>query len=154
VSLKCLFCPSSVSRVPALITATRTKHEDSGSEILTPITDLKALFPYNKQLQKRLNEWNRHYQDPPQHWLMNFIPRAYLKRGYSLGEELCEYFTQHPDGCQYRIEYEPIGHAYCHVGTVEPRARRKGKDLCRLQVNRRNTILRTDGFASDPQQEI
>jgi hypothetical protein len=116
-----------VSRVPALITATRTKHEDSGSEILTPITDLKALFPYNKQLQKRLNEWNRHYQDPPQHWLMNFIPRAYLKRGYSLGEELCEYFTQHPDGCQYRIEYEPIGHAYCHVGTVEPRARRKSR---------------------------
>jgi len=103
------------------------RHEDSKDEILTPLEDLRALFPYSKKLQRDLVEWNRHYQNPPQHWVVNFIPRAYLKRGYKLGEELCEYFMQHPDGCQYRVEYEPIGHAYCHVGTVIPRNRRKSK---------------------------
>lgn len=61
--------------------------------------------------------------NPPQHWVVNFIPRAYLKRGYSLAEDICEYFTQHPDGCSYRVEYEPIDHTWVHVGTITPTPR-------------------------------
>ena len=77
----------------------RRRHDGSSHEILSPVVDLKTLFPYNKQMQKSMVEWNRHFVNPPQHWVVNFIPRAYLKRGYSLAEDMCEYFTQHPDGC-------------------------------------------------------
>ncbi|KAI5812645.1 hypothetical protein BZA77DRAFT_137271 [Pyronema omphalodes] len=103
------------------------KHDNTDEEILTPINDLKRLFPHSKQLQKTLNEWNRHYQNPPQHWIVNFIPRAYLKRGYTLSEDVFEYFKEHEDGCEYRIEYEPIGHHFSHVGTTVPTSMRSGR---------------------------
>ncbi|CCX07904.1 Similar to hypothetical protein [Tuber melanosporum Mel28]; acc. no. XP_002839961 [Pyronema omphalodes CBS 100304] len=104
------------------------KHVDTGAEILTPIDDLKQLFPYSKNLRRTLHEWNWYYQNPPQHWVINFIPRAYLKRGYTLSQDVFEYFNGHADGCEYRIEYEPIGHHFCHVGTtVSKPSRRSGK---------------------------
>ncbi|KAI5777358.1 hypothetical protein EDC01DRAFT_406271 [Geopyxis carbonaria] len=105
-----------------------TKHGDS-DELLTPIEKLKTLFPYSKTLPQALVEWNRHYQNPPPHWVVNFIPRAYLRRGYFLAEEICEYFMQHPDGCAYSIEYEPIGHPWCLVGTVVPKPRKVGRKV-------------------------
>jgi hypothetical protein len=101
----------------------------STSETLMPVVDLKTLFPHSKPLQKALTEWNAHFQNPPPHWVLNFIPRAYLRRGYFLAEEVCEYFLAHPDGCRYRIEYEPIGHEWCHVGTIVPRPKRVRKNF-------------------------
>lgn len=91
----------------------------SGEELYA-IDSLKHLFPNSKPLRNALISWNRHFKNPPQHWIVNFIPRAYLRRGYSLAEEICDYLTQHPDGCKYRIEYEPIGHESCLVGNVIP----------------------------------
>lgn len=101
---------------------TRTR-DAFNHETLTPLP-LKSLFPANKYLRQALLEWNRHFQNPPPHWLINFVPKAYLRRGYFLSEEVCEYFLANPDGCRYRIEYEPIGHEWCLVGTVIPRPKR------------------------------
>ena len=125
MSLRCSYIFSPSLRLNVDTGHIRIKHEDTGDEILTPIDDLKSLFPYSKNIQRCLTEWNRHYQNPPQHWVMNFIPRAYLKRGYTLSEDVCEYFSAHSDGCSYRIEYEPIGHHFCHVGTTTPRSQRR-----------------------------
>ncbi|RPB01022.1 hypothetical protein L873DRAFT_1678135 [Choiromyces venosus 120613-1] len=88
---------------------------------LTPLQSLKPLLPNSKYLQKSLKDWNRHFQSPPAHWVINFIPRAYLRRGYYLAEDVCEYLLQNPDGCLYRIEYEPIGHESVLVGSIVPR---------------------------------
>lgn len=91
----------------------------SGEELYA-IDSLKDLFPNSKNLRNALISWNRHYKNPPQHWIVNFIPRAYLRRGYSLAEEIRDYLVQYQDGCKYRIEYEPIGHEPCLVGNVIP----------------------------------
>ncbi|KAH0607686.1 uncharacterized protein H6S33_002720 [Morchella sextelata] len=96
----------------------------SGLEELTPLDSLKHLFPNNKYLRTSLVSWNHHFQNPPQHWLINFIPRAYLRRGFFLAEEICNYLLQYPDGCKYRVEYEPIGHESSLVGTIVPRTLR------------------------------
>jgi hypothetical protein len=107
---------------------------DTGAEILTPIDDLKQLFPYSKNLQRTLHEWNWYYQNPPQHWVINFIPRAYLKRGYKLSQDVFEYFNGHADGCEYRIEYEPIGHHFCHVGTTVSKSSRRSRKASDLRL--------------------
>lgn len=95
-------------------------HGEGGDmdEVLQPVEHLKTLFPHDKNLQRSLQEWNRIFQTPPPHWVVNFVPRAYLRRGYYLAEEVLEYLTTHPDGCQYTVEYEPIGHQPCVVGSV------------------------------------
>ena len=87
---------------------------------MTPIEDIASLFPHNKLLPRQLADWNRHFQNPPRHWITNFVPLAYLKRGFTLSEDVCEYFSIHADGRAYRIEYEPIGHRFCLVGTTYP----------------------------------
>ena len=87
---------------------------------MTPIEDIASLFPYNRLLPKQLADWNHHFQNPPQHWITNFVPKAYLKRGFALSEDVCEYFSLHADAYAYRIEYEPIGHRFCLVGTTSP----------------------------------
>ncbi|CUS13068.1 unnamed protein product [Tuber aestivum] len=99
---------------------------------LTPLQSLKPLLPNSKYLQKSLADWNRHFQSPPAHWVINFIPRAYLRRGYYLAEDVCEYLLQNPDGCLYRIEYEPIGHESVLVGSIVPRGlARRERNPCR-----------------------
>jgi hypothetical protein len=135
VYLRCgciLYSYSPPSPVRTDISVHRRKH-DNNDEILTPITNLQTLLPYSKSLQQDLDGWNAHYQNPPPHWVMNFIPRAYLKRGHKLAEEVYEYLQHHPDGCCYRVEYEPIGHRWCLIGTVIPqtirRKSRRGGDM-------------------------
>jgi len=98
--------------------------DSTAPEALLPIDSLKTLFPDSKPLAKALTDWNRHFQNPPPHWVVNFIPRAYLRRGFFLAEEVCDYLVAHPDGCRYRVEYEPIGHEWCLVGTIVPRPKR------------------------------
>ncbi|RPA76535.1 hypothetical protein BJ508DRAFT_213601 [Ascobolus immersus RN42] len=99
-------------------------HDSFNNEQEIPVQNLKALFPNNKSLVRALVEWNRHFQNPPPHWLINFVPKAYLRRGYFLAEEVCEYFLENPDGFRYRVEYEPIGHEWCLVGTIIPRPKK------------------------------
>ncbi|TGZ80571.1 hypothetical protein EX30DRAFT_341497 [Ascodesmis nigricans] len=88
--------------------------------ILTPINNLKSIFPRDKALIKALNEWNRHFQHPPAHWVVNFVPRAYIRRGYGLAEEMLGYFKAWGDekGREVVVEYEPIGEEVCVVGRV------------------------------------
>lgn len=104
-----------------MIRSLRHDESENSKETIRPVENLRDLFPYDKNLGRSLQEWNRHFQNPPPHWVVNFIPRAYLRRGFFLAEEVCEYFSQHPNGCSYRVEYEPIGHESSLVGTVVPK---------------------------------
>ncbi|CAZ84152.1 unnamed protein product [Tuber melanosporum] len=110
---------------------------------LIPLQSLKPLLPNSKYLQKSLIDWNRHFQSPPAHWVINFIPRAYLRRGYYLAEDVCEYLLQNPDGCLYRIEYEPIGHESVLVGSIVPRglARRERNPSRHWEGRERRGVL-------------
>ncbi|KAL7267725.1 hypothetical protein RUND412_009673 [Rhizina undulata] len=98
--------------------------ETPAGETTRPLENIKSLFPHDKRLAKSLDDWNRHYQNPPPHWIINFIPRAYLRRGFHLAQDVHDYLAKHQDGCKYTIEYEPIGHEHCLVGTVLPQPKR------------------------------
>lgn len=93
-------------------------------EVLVEIRNLKTLFPGHgggdKKLRDSLVEWNKIFQAPPQHWVVNFVPRAYLRRGWGLAEEVWERLHNGGGGgTRWRVEYEPIGGGVVVVGEVD-----------------------------------
>ncbi|KAF8475765.1 hypothetical protein BDZ91DRAFT_844478 [Kalaharituber pfeilii] len=84
------------------------------------------LFVHSKALVKSLDDWNKHFQNPPQHWVINFVPKAYLRRGWHLSEEVVKYLRTYGlnvgtevggvHHCPWRVEYEAIGQKACLVG--------------------------------------
>ncbi|RPB25096.1 hypothetical protein L211DRAFT_137091 [Terfezia boudieri ATCC MYA-4762] len=83
------------------------------------------LFAQSKTLIRALEDWNEHFKNPPPHWIINFVPKAYLRRGWHLAEEVAEYLHTYglnvgvdSNGitrCAWKVEYEAIGHKACLV---------------------------------------
>ena len=83
------------------------------------------LFAHSKSIPRALDEWNKHYQNPPPHWVVNFVPKAYLRRGWHLAEEVAKYFKTYgldagvnAGGMHrgpWKVEYEAIGYKACVV---------------------------------------
>ncbi|KAF8433451.1 hypothetical protein BGX38DRAFT_1222555 [Terfezia claveryi] len=78
------------------------------------------LFAQSKTLIRALEDWNEHFKNPPPHWIINFVPKAYLRRGLHLAEEVAEYLhtyglnvgldSNSSPRSAWKVEYEPIGH--------------------------------------------
>lgn len=91
----------------------------------------------NSTLASQLMEWNSHFQSPPPHWVINFIPKAYLRRGWHLAESIVEYLRINGlnlDGAEsltapWIVEYEPIGFKPCMVGQSTTEADKKTPDV-------------------------
>ena len=137
--------------------ATSTSNPTNPSQVIEtpiPLCSLKMqVFQHNGSLVRALEEWNRHFQNPPPHWLINFVPKAYLKRGWHLAEQVVEYLHKHgldlgAEGVQiaeglvvrggkdlaWRVEYEAIGHKACLVGkSVRKEEKIKGSSLRKMK---------------------
>ncbi|KAF8425242.1 hypothetical protein EV426DRAFT_596852 [Tirmania nivea] len=83
------------------------------------------LFFHSETLTLALEDWNAHFRNPPPHWIINFVPKAYLRRGWHLAEEVAKYLRTYglnagvdSNGGQcsaWKVEYEAMGHKACLV---------------------------------------
>lgn len=130
MSLRCKKSTSSIYFLLTYFSLHRTSDPDNphgASEVPLPYAFLRShLFAHSEPLCRSLEEWNRHFQKPPIHWVVNFVPKAYLRKGWHLAEEVAGYLrlfglnagegaSRAQGGSRWRVEYEAIGHKPCLV---------------------------------------
>ncbi|KAI5803563.1 hypothetical protein DFH27DRAFT_52307 [Peziza echinospora] len=116
-----------------IVTSSQSNPEQK-YEFPIPLAHLKSqLFVHSKTLVRALEEWNKHFQSPPPHWVINFVPKAYLRRGWHLAEAVTQYLQSYGlnlddgearegaaprrrIGGPWRVMYEAIGYKACLVG--------------------------------------
>jgi len=112
-----------------ILTLHRTTAPGNPLEIIEIPLSLKCLqtqlFVHSKTLTRALEDWNEHFRNPPPHWIINFVPKAYLRRGWHLAEEVADYLRTYglnigvdsngSPRSAWKVEYEAIGHKACLV---------------------------------------